>query len=68
MKEIWYLYKESVRKKWRKEQQRLLADKQHHVADKVCIVKAMVFPIIMYSCESQAIKKTESQRTEALEL
>ena len=29
---------------------------------KVCIVKAMVFPVVMYGCESQTIKKAESQR------
>ena len=26
---------------------------------KVCLVKAMVFPVVMYGCESQTIKKTE---------
>ena len=26
---------------------------------KVCLVKAMVFPVVMYGCESRAIKKTE---------
>ena len=35
---------------------------------KVCIVKAMVFPVITYSCESWTIKKAECQRTDALEL
>ena len=35
---------------------------------KVCILKAMVFPVIMYRCESWTIKKTESQRTDAFEL
>ena len=34
---------------------------------KVCIVKAMVFPVVMYRCESWAIKKAEHQRTDALE-
>ena len=29
---------------------------------KVCLVKAMVFPIVMYGCESWTIKKAESQR------
>ena len=32
---------------------------------KVCIVKVMVFPIVMYRCESWAIKKAEPQRTDA---
>ena len=32
---------------------------------KVCIVKAMVFPVVMYGCESWTIKKAEHQRTDA---
>ena len=35
---------------------------------KVCLVKAMVFPIVMYGCESWTIKKAEHQRIHALEL
>ena len=35
---------------------------------KVCLVKAMVFPAVMYGCESWAIKKAECQRTDAFEL
>ena len=35
---------------------------------KVCLVKAMVFPIVTYGCESWTIKKTEHQRTDAFEL
>ena len=35
---------------------------------KVCLVKAMVFPVVMYGCESWTIKKTEHWRTEAFEL
>ena len=35
---------------------------------KVCIVKAMVFPVVMYGCESWTIKMTECQRTDAFEL
>ena len=35
---------------------------------KVLLVKAMVFPIVMYGCESWAIKKAECQRTDAFEL
>ena len=33
---------------------------------KVCLVKAMVFPVIMYGCESWTIKKAEHQRIDAL--
>ena len=35
---------------------------------KVGLVKAMVFPVVMYGCESWAIKKTESERIDAFEL
>ena len=35
---------------------------------KVHIVKAMVFPVVMYGCESWTIKKTERQRNDAFEL
>ena len=35
---------------------------------KAHIVKAMVFPVVMYGCESQTIKKAEHQRIDALEL
>ena len=34
----------------------------------VCLVKAMVFPVVMYGCESWTIKKTEQRRTDAFEL
>ena len=34
----------------------------------VCLVKAMVFPVLMYGCGSWTIKKTERQRTDAFEL
>ena len=35
---------------------------------KVCLVKAMVFPKVMYGCESWTVKKAECQRTDAFEL
>ena len=35
---------------------------------KVYIVKAMVFPVVMYGCESWIIKKAECKRTDAFEL
>ena len=35
---------------------------------KVCIVKAMVFPVVMYRYESWTIKKAEHQRIDAFEL
>ena len=35
---------------------------------KVCLVKAMVFPVVMYGCESWSIKKPECRRIDAFEL
>ena len=35
---------------------------------KVCLVKVMVFPVVMYGCENWTIKKAEHGRTDALEL
>ena len=35
---------------------------------KVCLVKAKVFPVVMYGCESWTIKKVECQRTDAFKL
>ena len=34
----------------------------------VCLVKAIVFPVVMYGCESWIVKKAESRRIEAFEL
>ena len=35
---------------------------------KVCLVKAMLFPVVMYGCESWTVKKAEHQRIDAFEL
>ena len=35
---------------------------------KVCLVKAMVFPVVMYGCESWTLKKAEHRRIDAFEL
>src|SRR5574340_792270 len=35
---------------------------------KVCLVKAMVFPVVMYGCESRTVKKAERRRIDAFEL
>ena len=35
---------------------------------KVCLVKAMVFPVVMYGCEGWSIKKADHQRIDAFEL
>ena len=34
---------------------------RHYFADKIHLVKAMVFPVVMYGCESRTIKKAECQ-------
>ena len=41
---------------------------RHYFVPKVCLVKAMVFPVVMYGCESWTIKKAERQRIDAFEL
>ena len=41
---------------------------RHYFADKVHLVKAMVFPVVVYGCESWTIKKAENQRIDAFEL
>ena len=35
---------------------------------KVCLVKAMVFPVVIYGCESWTMKKAECQRSDAFEM
>ena len=35
---------------------------------KVCLVKAMIFPVVMYGCESWTVKKAEHRKTDAFEL
>ena len=35
---------------------------------KVCLVKAMIFPVVVYGCESWTIRKAEHQRIDAFEL
>ena len=46
----------------------ILKKQRHYFANKICIVKAMVFPVVMYECKSWTIKKAESQRIDAFEL
>ena len=38
------------------------------LATKVCLVKAMVFPVVMYGCESWTVKKPERRRIDAFEM
>ena len=46
----------------------ILKSRDISLLTKVCIVKAMVFPVVMYECESWTIKKAEHQRIDAFEL
>ena len=46
----------------------ILKSKDITLSTKVCLVKAMVFPLVMYVCESWTIKKAEHQRIGAFEL
>ena len=46
----------------------MLKSRDNTSPTKVCPVKAMVFPVVMYGCESWTIKKSECQRTDAFEL
>ena len=47
---------------------RILKNRDITLPTKVCLVKAMVFPVVMYGYESWTIKKAESQRIDAFEL
>ena len=51
-----------------KNQDSVLNSKDITLLTKVRIVKAMVFPVVMYECDSWTIKKAESQRTDAFKL
>ena len=41
---------------------------RHYFANKVHLVKPMIFPVVRYGCESWTIKKAESQRTDGFEI
>ena len=41
---------------------------RHYFANKVHLVKALVFPIVMYGCETWTVKKAEHRRIDAFEL
>ena len=46
----------------------ILKSRDITLSTKACLVKAMVFPVVMYGCESWTIKKAESRRIDAFEL
>ena len=56
---------------WKKvmtNQDRILKSRDITLPTKVRLVKAMVFPVVMYGCESWTVKKAEYQRIDAFEL
>ena len=46
----------------------ILKSRDITLSTKICLVKAMVFPVVMYGCESWTIKKSDCQRIDAFEL
>ena len=46
----------------------ILKSKDITLSTKVCLVKAMVFAVVMYGCESWTIKKADRRRIDAFEL
>ena len=46
----------------------ILKSRDSTLPTKVCLVKAMFFPVVMYGCESWTIKKAECRRIDAFEL
>ena len=46
----------------------MLKSRDISLPTEVCVVKAMVFPLVMYECKSWTIKKAECQRIDAFEL
>ena len=46
----------------------ILKSKDITLSTKVCLVMAMVFPVVIYRCESWTIKRAERQRIDAFEL
>ena len=46
----------------------ILKSRDITLSTKVCLVKAMVFPVVMYGCESWTVKKAEHQRNDAFEV
>ena len=53
---------------WKKSYDSILKSRDITLPTKVHVVKAMVFPIVLYGCEIWTIKKAEGRRTDAFEL
>ena len=46
----------------------ILQSRDITLPEKVCLIKAVVFPVVMYGCESWTVKKTEPREIDAFEL
>ena len=46
----------------------ILKSRDINLPTKVCLVKSMVFPVVMYGCESWTVKKAEHRRIDGFEL
>ena len=53
---------------WKKSYDSILKSRDITLPAKVCLVKAMLFSIVMYGCESCSIKKLECKKTDVFEL
>ena len=46
----------------------ILKSRDSTLSTKVCLVKAMVFPVVLYECENWTVRKAEHRRIDAFEL
>ena len=53
---------------WKKSYDSILKSREITFPTEICLIKAMVFPVVMYGCESWTVKKPECQRIDAFEL
>ena len=58
--------KDTPRKEVMTNLESILKSRDITLPTKVCLVKAMVFPVVMYGCESWTVKKVDHQRIDAL--
>ena len=63
LKDAWLLGKQTMANL-----NNILKSRDLTLLTKVRLVKAMVFPVVMYGCESWTVKKAEHRRTDAFEL
>ena len=57
-----------LRRKFITNQVSVLKSRDITLSTKICLVKAVAFPVVMYGCKSCTIKKSECQRIDAFEL